>query len=293
MTGICWDCDREREVRDHRASGRLLCKTCADKRIPKKICAGCNKKKKISKRHDGKPYCLSCVQTKLKKGICADCGNFRALNYLNKNKERICCSCYKKGRETPTEECYYCERDRPVHFRFGVKPVCASCYKTEFYVGTCSFCEETNVTLVSRAKGLEVCVNCYKERLQPKEKCIHCKRELPVAYRTKTGKPVCKNCRARQLRKKKKREERRKKKVITGICFFCEREKRVKRSKAIGELACSRCYNIHLRSKEICSICGKEDITAKRNEAGESICPNCYDEHERPEPQQKEVRKCP
>lgn len=193
---------------------------------------------------------------------CAICDRPRTLFHTYEDGQRICTSCYGRGRK---ETCSVCGRENLSIAKRGPDggSICGGCDLKSKPAGQCAGCGRA-MAVRRTADGLEYCRRC-QGRQAPKEACSACGRVTRVNARTDEGEALCGSCYTK-LR------------PALGRCGDCGIVARlVARAGGRGghdRDLCARCYR---HPKRECGMCGRTRRVALRaTESTPDVCPTCY-----------------
>lgn len=196
---------------------------------------------------------------------CALCARPRTLFHTYLDGQRICTSCYGRGRR---ETCSVCGRDDMSVALRGTDggAICGTCKLKDAPDRECAGCGR--VMAARRASdGLYYCRRCASARA-PQYPCSNCGRRARVNWRDRDGdhdQVLCATCYAllRQAR---------------GVCDNCGRTAVLlaREGGRSGHLknVCGKCYR---HPKRECGMCGRTRRVALRaTENSPDVCPTCY-----------------
>ena len=200
------------------------------------------------------------------KSVCCPlCGRSIELPYKRGNG-RICRDCY--STKVHVENCFRCNRTKPVVTRVNGKPVCTLCWNSDpANQEICSACK-TLFPVAYRIEGEPFCQLCGP---RPTRRCGSCGNKRPI-HSTKSGVDVCRDCHTEDKRGPRKRQVVvRHRTTRQRVCSLCG-EKRGCVSFASDQPMCIPCAG---RVPRRCSGCGQyRTIQAFWGEYG--VCNSCY-----------------
>jgi hypothetical protein len=141
------------------AADGFVCRACYRAHFaPREPCGCCKRPNQIiNARPDGVPYCEGCYKREINRGPCAYCDRRRPVHARDGNNRPVCLECYEKNFKA-TERCMHCGNDRPPAYR--------------------------------GPRGQGICRACYHNHVNHAP-CDACGHDLPIATRTRSGKPLC------------------------------------------------------------------------------------------------------
>ncbi|MFC5665588.1 hypothetical protein ACFP3U_21740 [Kitasatospora misakiensis] len=103
---VCIDCGQQRRCRDGLATGQPRCGSCRGRGRPRKLCASCNKERRIHSRLPLGNVCGSChTKIRHRPAACAQCAERRPLIGLDASGQKVCGPCAGDAREWICTRC--------------------------------------------------------------------------------------------------------------------------------------------------------------------------------------------
>lgn len=156
-------------------------------RLPQ--CPLCLRTVKLGSQIDGLRCCHTCWGHHFSRGTCARCGCQRHLINYHGAGERLCHRCFEHD-PVNHEPCTRCGRVDFINHHDGQAKLCRRCYPAPTAV--CSSCGRTRPCTRTRT-GKPICGTCSAKQ-RPPQPCSVCGNIRSVHTRTDAGEPVCNPC---------------------------------------------------------------------------------------------------